>query len=107
VVKRDRQVVAASALGVATRVDPGEHLLSTEATGRPAWEQRITLAEGEKKQVTLEVRAPPAAETTTPAPTLPLAAPPAATPPDEAPKARARPFTWRAAWDSPGSRWAR
>lgn len=57
VVKRDGQVVAAAALGLALPVDPGEHTVTTEAPGGGIWEQRITLSRREKKKMTLEVRA--------------------------------------------------
>jgi hypothetical protein len=74
VVKRDGQVMAAAALGVGLPVDPGEHTVSTEVPGGAVWEQRVTLAKGEKKKVTLEVRAkvePQPMPTPTPVPAPP------------------------------------
>ncbi len=62
VVRRDNAVVAGAALGVALPVDPGEHVVSTLAPGGALWEQRITLAKGEKKPVVLEVKAAPTLE---------------------------------------------
>jgi hypothetical protein len=80
VVKRDRLVLAEP--GVAQRVDPGEHVVSTQAPGGPVWEQTVTLAKGEKKTVVLEVR---------PAPTLepaPVVAPPEPIPLEAGPSGR-------------------
>jgi hypothetical protein len=57
VVKRDGQVVAEAALGVALPLDPGEHTVSTEAPGGPLWERKVTLARGEKTKLPLEVKA--------------------------------------------------
>ena len=62
VVKRDGAVVAGAALGIALPVDPGDHLVSTQAPGGDLWEQRITLAKGEKKPLVLEVKAAPTVE---------------------------------------------
>ncbi|WP_437670466.1 hypothetical protein [Sorangium sp. So ce131] len=59
VVKRDGHVQAVAVLGIALPVDPGEHLVSTQAPGGSVWEQRITLAEGEKKELVLKVNAAP------------------------------------------------
>lgn len=56
VVKRDGQVLGEAALGVGLPVDPGEHTISTQAPGGPVWEQKITLARGEKKKAALEIR---------------------------------------------------
>jgi hypothetical protein len=58
-VHRDGVLVAKAALGVALPVDPGEHVLTTQAPGGPVWEQRLSLGKGEKKQLTLEVKPPP------------------------------------------------
>jgi hypothetical protein len=76
-IRRDGAELAASALGVGLPVDPGEHVLSTQAPGAPPTEIRITLRRGEKKQLTLEVKRPPSAPAATPPPGT---APPAATP---------------------------
>ncbi|WP_437755893.1 hypothetical protein [Sorangium sp. So ce1389] len=59
VVTRDGQALGQASLGVGLPVDPGEHAVSTRAPGGPAWERRIAISEGEKKQVTLEVKDPP------------------------------------------------
>jgi hypothetical protein len=55
VVKRDGQEVPAAALGAAIGVEPGAHVVSTQAPGGPLWEQTLTLARGEKRAVVLEV----------------------------------------------------
>lgn len=59
VVKRDDAVVASAALGLGLPIDPGEHVVSTQAPGGPVWEQRITIASGEKKPLVLEVKTAP------------------------------------------------
>ena len=56
-VKRDGDMVAAAALGLSLPVDPGDHTVSTQPPGGPIWEQRLTIAKGEKKRVTLQVKA--------------------------------------------------
>jgi hypothetical protein len=63
VVQRDGTVMADAALGVGLPVDPGEHVVTTEAPGRPTREQRISIAKGEKKQLVLELAPAPAPET--------------------------------------------
>jgi hypothetical protein len=84
VVKRDGQVMAEAALGVALAVDPVEHALTTQAPGGAVWEQRIKLGKGEKRKMMLEVKAPPDAAPPSaphplaaalPGPTAPPAAP--------------------------------
>jgi hypothetical protein len=62
VVKRDDAVVASAALGLGLPVDPGEHVVSTQAPGGALWEQRITIAKGEKKPLVLEVKPAPTVE---------------------------------------------
>jgi hypothetical protein len=59
VVKRDGAVVAGAALGIGLPVDPGEHVVSTQAPGGALWEKQITIAKGEKKSFVLEVKAAP------------------------------------------------
>ncbi|WP_437626738.1 hypothetical protein [Sorangium sp. So ce1151] len=74
VVKRDGNTMGPAALGVPLPVDPGEHRVSTQAPGAPLWEQTITIAEGETKTQTLEVKeaaAPDAPATPVPAPASP------------------------------------
>ncbi|WP_437317050.1 tetratricopeptide repeat protein [Sorangium sp. So ce385] len=56
VVTRDGLVLGEASIGVALPVDPGEHVVSTRAPGGPVWEQRIAIAEREKKQIALEVK---------------------------------------------------
>lgn len=63
VVKRDGAVVAGAALGLGLPIDPGEHVVSTQAPGGALWEQRITIAKGEKKPLVLEVKAAPTVDT--------------------------------------------
>jgi hypothetical protein len=55
-VKRNGEALAEAALGLRLPVDPGEHTLSTQAPGGAVWERKITIAAGETKQVTLEVK---------------------------------------------------
>lgn len=62
VVKRDDAVVASAALGIGLPVDPGEHVVSTQAPGGTLWEQRITIVKGEKKPLVLEVKPAPTVE---------------------------------------------
>lgn len=59
VVTRDDAVMAEATLGVALPLDPGEHTIATETADGARWEQKLTLARGEKKAVTLEIPAPP------------------------------------------------
>ena len=75
VVKRDDAVVASAALGIGLPVDPGEHVVSTQAPGGALWEQRIPVAKGDKKVVVLEVKAAPIVEPR-PAPVTPVTAAP-------------------------------
>jgi hypothetical protein len=67
VVLRDGAVVAAAALGVSLPIDPGEHVISTQAPGQPAFENHVLVAKGERKSVLLEVRAASAARSADPA----------------------------------------
>ncbi len=69
VVRRNGEVVAEAALGVALPVDPGEHMLSTQVGSGPVVERRITIARGENRAVTLEVKAAEPKPSLTPAPT--------------------------------------
>lgn len=85
VVRRDGETVAEAALGVALPVDPGDYVLSTQAPGGPVTEQKVRLARGEKKMVTLAVKV---AEPEVVAPAVATAGstavPPRALPPVEA-----------------------
>ncbi|WP_437730839.1 hypothetical protein [Sorangium sp. So ce1335] len=94
VVRRDGQVQGEAALGVALPVDPGEHVVSIEPPGGPLQEQRITIAAGETKELTLALKEAP-----TPAPAAP--APPPAAPLATAPELVPAPAS--AGPDSPAS----
>ena len=80
IVKRDGEILADASLGLSLPVDPGDHLMMLELSGRQPFEQRVRLAPGEKKQVTLEAGAPLEAAplpTATPAPAVtPMTPPP-------------------------------
>jgi hypothetical protein len=85
VVKRDDAVVADAALGIALPIDPGEHRVTTQAPGGSVTELRVTVAKGEKKKLTLQVKgAPPASSGASPSDAAPpsSAPPPVAPPPD-------------------------
>jgi hypothetical protein len=71
VVQRNGEPVAAAALGIALPVDPGEYVLTTKTPSGVVREQRVSLAKGEKKQVTLEM-GPAAAPGPTAAPGVPV-----------------------------------
>jgi hypothetical protein len=80
-VKRDDAVVADAAFGVSLPVDPGEHVVSTQAPGGTVWELRFAIARGEKKPLLLEVKAvrpapPPAVLAATPDPAKQSTPPP-------------------------------
>jgi hypothetical protein len=85
VVKRDAAVVAGAALGMALPVDPGEHVVSTQAPGGPLWEQTITLVEGEKKPLVLEVKGAPLVDARPPPPPVTTPTPPTPEPPADQP----------------------
>ncbi|WP_437619139.1 hypothetical protein [Sorangium sp. So ce1151] len=68
VVKRDGLVLGEAALGVALPVDPGEHLVSIQAPGAPDRAQHITIAPGETKELTLELKETPAPRAPAPPP---------------------------------------
>jgi len=61
VVTRDGVTLGADQLGSPVRLDPGEHVVTTEAPGGPLTEQRFSLGKGEKREIALEVRKAPAA----------------------------------------------
>lgn len=54
-VVQDEQELGAASLGIALPIDPGEHVVTTQAPGRSAQEQRFTIQKGEKKTVELSV----------------------------------------------------
>ena len=62
VVKCDDVVIARAMLEVALPVNPGEHVVSTQAPGGPLWEERISIAKGERKAFRLQVRTAPSIE---------------------------------------------
>ena len=84
VVLRDGEPVAAAALGIALPIDPGEYVLTTRTPGGAVREQRVSIAKGDKKQVTLEIAG--AASGTSAAPSSAESAAPAA--PDTGPGGR-------------------
>ena len=62
VVRRDGVILGPDAVAADARVDPGEHLITTEVPGGgPAHEQRVTLAPKDHKRLELEISAPPPA----------------------------------------------
>jgi tetratricopeptide (TPR) repeat protein len=56
VVKLNGSVVAASALGSAIEVDPGEHIVTTQAPGGPITEESVTLDRSDRKKLRLKVK---------------------------------------------------
>jgi hypothetical protein len=69
-VKRGDELLSDAALGVAQLLDPGEYVVTTQAPGGPVTELRVTIAKGDKQQITLEVK-PPASVTPDAAPPSP------------------------------------
>src|SRR5262249_23631314 len=57
IVTLDGAVVAPSALGAELPVDPGEHVVTTQAPGGPVDSARVSVANGQKKAAMLQVRA--------------------------------------------------
>ena len=90
VVKRDGAVVGEATLGLGLPVDPGEHVVSTQAPGGALWEQQFTIAKGEKMPLVLEVKAAPTVEAL-----RPITAPVVVATPEPA-KQAARPPTTKA-----------
>jgi hypothetical protein len=74
VVKRDDTQLSGPALGLALPVDPGEHVIRTQAPEGPVTEVRITLSKGEKKVLTLDVKL--SADAAAPVAAAPPPAPP-------------------------------
>jgi hypothetical protein len=77
-IKRDGEVVAASLVGTAVPVDPGEHVVSASAPGRQSWESKVTV-HPDGQQVTISV---PQLEEVAPAPAPPPEVKPAPPPPE-------------------------
>jgi hypothetical protein len=61
VIKRDDAVLSDAALGISLPIDPGAHVVTTQAPGGPLTELRISIGKGEKKRITLQVKDAPAA----------------------------------------------
>ncbi|HQP35752.1 MAG TPA: hypothetical protein PLI95_11240 [Polyangiaceae bacterium] len=59
-VKRDGILLNEPAIGTPLPVDPGEHVIATTVPGGPEHVQKLTIAEAEKREVTLEIELPPA-----------------------------------------------
>lgn len=59
IVKRDDAVLSDASFGISLPVDPGEHVVTTQAPGGPVWEQRLTIDKKDKKTLALEVKSPP------------------------------------------------
>lgn len=59
VVKRNGVTLAAPSLGVALPVDPGEHVITTQAPGGEVTETKISIEEGQTLTVDLVVAPPP------------------------------------------------
>ncbi|MDI3284423.1 hypothetical protein [Polyangium sp. 15x6] len=57
-VKLDEQGVTSALIGVHRPIDPGKHVVTATAAGRNAVTQEVSLGDGEKKEVSLEVEAP-------------------------------------------------
>lgn len=60
-VMRDGQEVPAAELGAPQPVDPGEHVITSQAPSGSLFEQRVTLAPGERKAVDLQLENAPVA----------------------------------------------
>ncbi|AUX44647.1 hypothetical protein SOCE26_061130 [Sorangium cellulosum] len=99
-VQRDGMTLEQPSLGVALPVDPGEHVVTTQAPGGPVTEKRLTIGRSESRVIVLEVtpsapeEPPPAEQPPSPArlPSVaPLAAPSpgaGANAPDQGPSGR-------------------
>ncbi|MDC0745128.1 hypothetical protein [Polyangium mundeleinium] len=59
-VKLDEQGVTSALIGVHRPIDPGKHVVTATAAGRSPVTQEVSLGDGEKKEVSLEVEAPAA-----------------------------------------------
>lgn len=59
IVQRDGITLQRPSLGVALPVDPGEHLVTTQAPSGPVTEIRFTIEPSESKTIELEVKPPP------------------------------------------------
>lgn len=62
IVQRDGITLQRPSLGVALPVDPGEHVVTTQAPSGPVTEIRFTIERSESKTIELEVKLPPPPE---------------------------------------------
>ncbi|NUP09533.1 MAG: hypothetical protein HOW73_26105 [Polyangiaceae bacterium] len=53
--KRDGADVSSAEIGLPVKVDKGEHVIVATAAGKPGFEKRITVADGEKQTVKIEL----------------------------------------------------
>ena len=68
VLKRDGAVISDEELGLALSIDKGEHIISVAATNRATWEKKLTINDGDKTQLKVELGAEvPAGTETDPA----------------------------------------
>lgn len=73
VVTLDGEEFPASLFGIATAIDPGPHVFTTRVPEGPLIEQRVDIAPGERKSMTLDVRNPNAPEPSQPQTPQPMA----------------------------------
>ncbi|MBK8257054.1 MAG: hypothetical protein IPK82_30825 [Polyangiaceae bacterium] len=66
VVTRNGEVVSSATLGIALPVDPGEYTLTVKLTNGEVREQKVSLKQGEKKSITLDVGSATGAATAAP-----------------------------------------
>jgi hypothetical protein len=85
-VQIDGVAIPGAAVGAPRPVDPGQHLAIATATGARA-ESKVTLSEGQKQTITLELTPVAAAPPVAPGVVPPVVAPPAVVPPVVAPPA--------------------
>jgi len=78
-IKRDGVVLNAPAIGTPLPIDPGEHVITSVVPNGPEHEQRISVAEAEKKEFTVELKLPPPPPVDPAPATSGSAPPPAAT----------------------------
>lgn len=71
-VTRDGAALGNAVLGIALPIDPGPHTLVTQAPGGPAASETVTLAEGDRKELTLKVKAAEAGKSSPPPPLSPV-----------------------------------
>src|SRR3954471_19352248 len=64
VVKRDDAVLSEAALGVPLPIDPGEHVVTTQAPGGDLSETKVSIKKAEKQQIVLKVKSAPSTAST-------------------------------------------